>query len=267
MQISSRATAACAAVLVPLLLAGCGEAGKNALARTPRPDPVNAAAPPEKETFADRTGDEVVEQATEAMRTLRSVHMHGTLVVDGTELTLDLNLGRGDTCRGTVSAPGHGTTEVLGIDGDWWLRLDREAWSSVDPEQGPAAADYVGDRWVVAAESEDFEKMCDLEAFLQDTMRFGRGLGRDGGTVFRNDGVDRVDGQRVVVAKPTQIRGIERDPATAYVQAGGRHLVVRLEDRLHDTGFLAFDRFDRPVDAARPAADEMVDIGLNGTTV
>lgn len=249
------------------LLAGCAETGRTTTSPARRvPSTPSATSGPAGNPFELRPGDQIAEQATRAMNRLRSVRVRGDVLVDDQRVAMDLTLNKAGDCRGSVSVQGQGTTEVLGVDGAWWFRLDTETWLLQQPETGQEMADYVGDRWIVAPEGGEFRELCDLDVFLHQTMGFGRGLSADGSSLYRNDGTDRVAGEEVVVLKPVERSG-DDEPPTAYVQVGGEHRLVRVEDQRRDTGSVTFDAFDRPVRAVRPGADEIVELEFGGTTV
>lgn len=142
---------AIALVALAGLLAGCGNADDTAAATT------QATSAPAGNGIEALDADQILAKAKAALKGAKSFRMTGTSDNNGQKMAVDLEVS-GDDLRGTLSL-GTGKLELLAVGGTRYVRPDEAFWmsSAPSPEQGKAAAEAVGNRWISSRNDQQFD--------------------------------------------------------------------------------------------------------------
>lgn len=207
--------------------------------------------------FADQSAEKIVDAAKADMDELKSVRVAGTVTSDGEEITIDLQSSTGGTCTGSIGIGG-GTTEILGVDGETWMRPDEAFWRSFGGASADQILDAVGDKWVVIGADEDsFNQFCDVEQLLEEML-----TDEDDESTYEKQGTEELDGEDVVKVESTDP---EDGSSLGYVLADDPHYLVKIErTEGEEQGSVTFSDFDEEFDVEAPADDEVVDLNSLG---
>jgi len=206
--------------------------------------------------FAEQPGADIAQAAKDAMSELTSMRVSGAIADDGDEITLDLQLASGGTCVGSLGLGG-ATVELLGTDGDTWMRPDAKFWTLTGGQAAKQVQELVGDRWVVIpAEEDSFNQFCDLDSLLEQMLSTDEEPDDD--TTYTVTGTEDVDGVEVVTVESTDEDG---DSSLGYIRVEAPHHLVKIERTSGDeTGAVTFSDFDAEIDVQAPAESEIVDL-------
>jgi hypothetical protein len=205
------------AALVALLLASCGGGGTKSNGE------------------ADKTPEQVVQDARDAAVAASSAHLAGRIVNAGTPLTINLTLVKAKGAKGSISQSGL-AFQVVRVGNTVYIKgsdafLRRFA--------GAAAALLRG-RWLKAQATGQFApvaSLTDLGKLLQAAIASHGKLKNDGETEF--------EGQKAVAIKDTTKGG------TLYVAATGTPYPLALVGGT-DAGKIVFDRWGASATIAAP---------------
>jgi hypothetical protein len=221
------------AIAPPLLLAGCG---------TNKPDQPASSRPAAKsDGIADKSADEILTAARQALTNAQSVHLKGVLTDNGETIKLNLWVSRTDA-KGSITAPEGGKTykiDVIKSGGRFYMHAPA-MWRAVG---GAAAAHVIGDRWVLVPKGDkdfkDFATIVDIRAMTKD--------------ILAPDGSFTKGKQTVIDGKP--VIGLDGGDGTLYVATTGRPYPVKLVPfKPEKPGEqLAFLDYDAAVKVQRPA--------------
>ena len=203
--------------------------------------------------FANESASSIEEASIEDMKSLKAVHMEGSVDEQGNEIGLDLSLTTDGDCTGTVSRGDSGSAEVITLDGTSWFKPDEEFWKA---QAGPTADQIiatVGDNWVQLPEGdESFASFCDLDQLLDQ-------IEADKDAASEKGGTEDVDGQEAV--KLTRDDEESGGTITVWVAVEDPHHILKVEQAGGDSpGGFTFSEFDEDADIEAPADDEVVTV-------
>lgn len=205
-------------------------------------------------SFTDQSAVDIVTEAKDAMGTLESVKVSGSIDSDGEEIALDLAMNTEGTCEGSVSLDG-ANLELLGVDGTTWFKPDEAFWRQQAGEQADMVMKTVGDRWVVVPAGEGgFSELCDLDSLLDQMLSDGD---EDEDSYEKGD-VEDVDGTEAIAI--TNVDAEDGD-SIGYVAVEGEHYLLKMEQKDTDEpGSITFSDFDAELAVEPPADDEVFDL-------
>lgn len=209
--------------------------------------------------FAKKSGADIAAAAKADMADLESMRVAGEITADEQAVSLDLQVASGGTCTGTMGI-GDGNVELLGVDGDTWMKPDEAFWRLSSGDTADQIMAIVGDKWVVLpADDDSFGQFCDLDQLLDEMLDDDD----DTDTTYTVKGTDEVDGEDVVTVESTNDDGT----SLGYVRVDSPHRLLKIERSAGDqTGSVTFADFDDDVDAAAPSDDEVIDLNsLSGS--
>ena len=212
-----------ALVLTAALLAGCGGQGK--------------ATKPNDE--ASKPADQVFAAARAAAAGASSAHVSGSIIANGTPVTIDLSTVRGKGAKGSASIDGlqFGLVKI----GDTAYIKGSDAFYR---HFAGAAAQLIHGRWIkLSTTSDRFRSVAALTSIAGLFARIGAGHGK-----LANDGKQTYQGQQVVVIRDTS------DNSKLYVAATGKPFPVALagSDK-KQSGRIAFGDWNQPVSLSAPS--------------
>lgn len=208
--------------------------------------------------FEKESAEDIVSTAKTDMKDLKSVKVAGTITSDDQEITIDIQAGSEGNCTGSISVGG-GTTELLGVDGQTWMRPDEAFWRSFGGANADQILTAVGDQWVVIGEDEDsFNQFCDVDELLDELLKDDA----DDKSTYEKVGTDELDGEDVIKIENTE----EGEEASiGYVLVDEPHYLVKVErTEGEDQGSVTFSDFDEELEVEAPADDEVVDLNSLG---
>ncbi|MBA2955271.1 hypothetical protein GON03_13105 [Nocardioides sp. MAH-18] len=207
--------------------------------------------------FAEKSADDIVKSSKSDMKGLESVKVSGTVTSDDQEITIDMQSNSGGDCTGSIGVD-EGTAELLGVDGETWMRPDEAFWRSFGGESADQILSVVGDKWVVIGADEDsFNQFCDVDKLLDELLK-----DEEDGSTYKTVGTDEVDGDDVVKVENNDP---EDGPSIGYVLTDDPHYLVKVERTEGDEqGSVTFSAFDEEFEVEAPADDEVVDLNSLG---
>lgn len=202
--------------------------------------------------FADESADTIVKASKDAMGDVTAVKVSGDLTTNGQAISIDLQTDSDGDCTGSLGL-GDGTAELIGVDGDTWMKPDEAFWRANAGDSADDVMAAVGDKWVVVPEGEDsISQFCDADDLLDQLLKDD---GDD--SKYTKKGTDTVDGDDVVKVDNTDSDGT----STGYVLVDDPHYLVKIEKTTgDDTGTVTFSAFDEKFDVTAPSDDEVVDL-------
>jgi hypothetical protein len=211
--------AALAMPLAALALASCGGSSGNGI--------------------ASKKPTEILALSKQAADSAKSVHVTGSIVSNGSPLTLDLSLLAGKGAHGTLSEGGS-SFELIEVGGTVYLRGSESFYRRIG---GAAAAQLLNGKWLKAPTSTpDFASLgslTDMRQLIDSTLA-------DHGTLAKR-ATTSVAGQRVVGLNDTSKGG------TLYVAATGKPYPVQIARTGANGGRVTFGRWNAPVSLMPPA--------------
>lgn len=202
--------------------------------------------------FADGSADDIAKSAKSAMGDLTSVKVSGDITSGGDQINIDLQTDKDGNCTGSIGV-GAGSAELLGVDGDVWMKPDEAFWNSFAGSSAAQVISLVGDKWVVVPQDQDsLNQFCDIDSLLEQMLK------DDDTSTYSKAGTGSVDGDDVV-----KIDNKDKDGSTStgYVLVDDPHYLVKIEKTEgKDTGSVTFSDFDEKVDVEAPADSDVVDL-------
>jgi hypothetical protein len=207
--------------------------------------------------FADESADTIVKSSKDDMADLKAVKVSGDLTTDGQAISIDLQLNSDGDCTGSLGID-DGSAELLGVDGETWMRPDEAFWRSSAGDNADEVISVVGDKWVVVPDDEDsLKQFCDVDDLLDQLLK-----DEDDDSTYTKKGTDTVDGDDVVTVDNEDP---EDGTSTGYVLVDAPHYLVKIEKTEGaDPGSVTFSAFDEEFDVSAPATDEIVDFSNLG---
>jgi hypothetical protein len=210
-----------ALVVIAALIAGCGSSGSSG------------------NGIASKAPGEIVAATKVAADAASSVHVSGSIVSNGSPITLDMNLLEGKGGRGHLSESGL-SFELVQTGGTVYIKGSPAFYRHIG---GPAAAQLFQGKWLKApATSGSFASLASLTDLRQlvDTTLANHGTLVKGGTTT-------VDGQKVIGVTDTSKGG------TLYISTTGQPYPIEVTKDGANGGKIVFDRWNKPVTIAAPA--------------
>jgi hypothetical protein len=182
-----------------------------------------------------KNGPEVAELAADALEEAGAVHMSGSMVQDGEETEIDLQL-QGDDAAGSITVQGT-EIELISVGGDVFLKATEDLLTSFGAP-AEAAAEYEG-QWIQmpsedAAEFSDFT----LENFVKE-------LRDPEGEIKDETRSDELDGDSVVVVE-------QEDGSTLTVADDDPPYPLELTGGGEDEGTITFSNHGEEEDISAP---------------
>jgi hypothetical protein len=185
-----------------------------------------------------KSADEIVMAATNAVGSATSVHVAGNVVNGGSRITLDLKLVSGKGGRGSMAQNGL-SFQVVTVGNEVYINGSSAFWQKF---AGNAAARLLFGKWIKAPAS---GQLATLATLTDVQKRLGQLLSSHG--QLARGSITTVRGQRVIAVKDTSNGG------TLYVATTGKPYPVEVVKNGSGGGQLVFDRFDQPVRLAAPS--------------
>jgi hypothetical protein len=202
--------------------------------------------------FATQSASAIEKASIEDMKTIKAVHMEGSITQQDNEIGLDLSLTTEGDCAGTVSRGESGSAEVVTLDGTSWFKPDEEFWRA---QAGPAAdkiIEQVGDNWVQLPEGDQsFASFCDLDELLAQ-------IDDDQDKPSEKGETEEVNGAEAI----TLTRDDEQQGTiTLWVAVDDPHHILKVQQEGGDApGSFAFSEFDQDAAIEAPADDEVITV-------
>jgi hypothetical protein len=185
-----------------------------------------------------KSPDQIVSAATNAVAGVSSVHVSGSMLSGGQQVTLDLNLVTGKGGKGSISQNRLGF-RIVAIRHEVYIDGGSAFWRSFG---GSAAAQLLSGKWLKAPASGQLSSF----ATLTDVQKLFNQLLSSHGTLAKGK-TTTVLGRHVVAVNDTTNGG------TLYVAATGNAYPIEIVKTGSQGGRLVFDRFNRPVSLTAPA--------------
>lgn len=141
------------AVAVPVAVASLAACGSSK-------SPSGSAATSD---FAKSSATTIDQQGRDALASLSSVHLVGTVKNTASTTAIDLRVSTLGTCLGSVTVGGQ-TLSIVGVGNKYFMKTSRATWAA---QVGAKAAAKIGNRWVFGLSSAQFESFCNLKALVQ----------------------------------------------------------------------------------------------------
>lgn len=228
------------------LISGCGStkspsAHTEATSRTPAVMSATPTPSPTNNGVSTQSAKKILASVAKAFTHATSVHLHGTLPMDGKKGEFDLHIGAHEA-QGTMTGPAKGSLVPMGIiavGGKVYIKSP-ELWKAMG---GATMAQLIGDRWAIMPDSEsasfkEFTTMGGLTASLLKPT----------GTVTRGK-QSVIDGQPVIALK-------DSEGSTMYVATTGEPLPVRMVPppaKAKPGEYLDFTEWNAPLSITPPA--------------
>jgi hypothetical protein len=210
--------------LLSAVLAGCGGSGGGS----------------SENGVASKAPGEIVAATKAAADSASSVHVSGSIVSDGSPITLDMSLVAGQGGRGQLSENGL-SFELIELDGTVYISGSPAFYKHF---AGSTAAQLFQGKWLKApATSGDFAALAsltDLRKLLDAALENHHGKLTKGDTTT-------VAGQKVVGVNDAS------DGGTLYVAVTGKPYPIEIAKNGAGGGKVVFDRWNEPVTLKAPA--------------
>lgn len=180
----------------------------------------------------------IVAAARQAIDGVSSVHVTGTGVEGGAQLTLDLYLAAGHGGRGTVSENG-ATFRLVVIGKTLYFNGSKAFWQK---SAGASAAKQFAGKWLRAPTTGQFAAVANFTNVSQlfTTLLTPKGT-------LTKGAVSTVGGRRVIAVVD------KGDGGTLYVAATGKPYPVEIVNNTTKHGTVVIDDINQPVKLAAPA--------------
>ncbi|HEU5157224.1 MAG TPA: hypothetical protein VFU43_09515 [Streptosporangiaceae bacterium] len=221
-----------------MFLTACGsdQSGPDASGSAPSTQPASGG-----NGIADKSANEILAAAQQALKSAQSVHLKGALTDKGETIKLNLWVTR-TQAKGSITAPQGGKTytiDVIKARGRFYMH----APAMFRAVGGAAAAQVIGNRWVLVPKGDkdfkDFETLVHIPSMAKEMLT--------------PDGAVAKGKQTVIDGKP--VIGLDAGDGTLYVATSGRPYPVKLVPLKPATPGeeLAFLDYDQPVKVKPPA--------------
>lgn len=225
-RLFARTAAPLAAVALLLTaLAGCGGSSSSSSSEN---------------GVADKSPADILTATKTASDGARSVHVSGSIVSDGSPITLNMNLLAGKGGRGQLSESGL-SFELIQVGKTVYIKGSPAFYKHIG---GSAAAQLFQGKWLKASASDsDFaslSQLTDLRQLVDQTLE------NPGGTLTKS-ATSTVAGQKVIGITDKSKGG------TLYIAATGKPYPVQISKTGSAGGKITFDRWNSPVTLAAPA--------------
>jgi hypothetical protein len=221
-------TAAAALILLIALLTGCGGGSSS------------SSSSSSDNGVADKSPADILAATKVAADAAKTVHVSGSIVSDGSPITLDMNLLAGKGGRGQLSESGL-AFELIQVGKTVYIKGSPAFYKKIG---GTAAAQLLQGKWLKApASNSDFaslSQLTDLRQLVDQTLE-------NHGSSLTKTGTSTVNGQKVVGIADKSKGG------TLYIAATGQPYPVQIVKTGSSGGKITFDRWNSSVTLAAPA--------------
>jgi hypothetical protein len=221
-------TVSAAVLLLVALLAGCGGGSSS------------SSSASSDNGVAGKSPADILTATKVAADGANSVHVSGSIVSDGSPITLDMNLLAGKGGRGKLSESGL-AFELIAVGKTVYIKGSPAFYKHIG---GNAAAQLLQGKWLKApANSSDFAslgQLTDLRQLVDQTLA-------NHGKTLTNIGTSTIAGQKVVGITDKSKGG------TLYVATTGQPYPIQISKGGSGGGKITFDRWNTAVTLAAPA--------------
>jgi hypothetical protein len=213
----SRAVIVAISAALAAVIAGCGGASNNGVAA--------------------KSPHAILAAATNAISGVKSVHVSGSVVNNGSPITLDLNLTAGKGGSGRMSENGL-SFQVIVVNHAVYINGSDSFWRHFG---GSAAAQLFHGKWLrgpTTGQLASVAALADLQAL------FNKLLSHQG--TLTKGATSTVDGQKVVAVR-------DSSGGTLYVATTGNPYPIEVSKSGSVGGRVIFDRYSQAVSASPPA--------------
>ena len=203
-------------------------------------------------SYADESPKKILADAKASMSSLESVHLSGTGLDDGDEMSIDMTVSTAGDCTGTIGTP-DGEMTLLVVGGKAWFKADRKFWKTNAGSDADAVLAMVGKKWVAGGEDlGDLTSFCDWDELSEEFLEFLVPSTIQGLTIKKSK--DQIDGQPVI-----KLEDRSSEQGTIYVQAEEPHYVVKVSSTGKEAADLTFSGFDEPTEIVAPKPRQQID--------
>ncbi|HWU33398.1 MAG TPA: hypothetical protein VN108_11010 [Marmoricola sp.] len=162
------------AAVVPLAavsLAACGSSKSPSAAGTSptpsmtmsmpmTPSPSVSPSPTVINDYGMTPAAVIDQQARDALKSLNTLHVSGTVDSSSKPVTIDLRISKGGGCQGTITLAGQ-SVEIIGAGGNFYMKGSMAFWTA---QANAATAAKVGGKWITGFSGGQFAQFCDLNS-------------------------------------------------------------------------------------------------------
>ncbi|MFF6789851.1 hypothetical protein ACVW0K_004767 [Streptomyces filamentosus] len=210
--------------------------------------------------FAGLSADAIADKAVEATKNVTALHMKGNFADEGEEMTVDIAVDDKDNCKGSLENPKGGKADIIGTGGTAYMKGDDAFWKTTmggedSSEETGAISTLLNGRWMKMPAGEDGPgAFCDLKSITEDMDKEQprKGLTREADA--------EVDGTPAAVLKGKPEK--DGETSTVYIaKDSAKPYILRVVTTGGDEpGTVTLSDFDKPVEAAAPPADQVMDM-------
>lgn len=215
----------------------------------------SSEAEPDKdaEAFLAMSAQEIADAANEAMGELTAVTINGTINSDGQVISLDMSLGEGGNCTGSLGLE-DANADLLGVDGTMWFQPDEAFWeASAGEDLAEQIVEVVDGRWVQLPDDDtSFAQFCQLDDFIESLVDEDVT-----DKTYAKGEPSTLDGEDVIAIISSQP---DRDDGTGLVRVSGAHYLVQISTEGEDSGEVNFSDFNKAPEVEAPADEDQVTI-------
>jgi hypothetical protein len=187
---------------------------------------------------AAKSPDGILNAAAQAIDGARSVHISGSVVSNGTPITLDLHLVAGKGATGSMSSDGR-SFKLVSIGNEVYIQGSQSFWQSLG---GATAAQLLDGKWLKTSATGSFATIGQLTSMRE---LFNQVLSGHG-TLAKGQKTT-VDGQQVVAVNDTTRGG------TLFVATTGTPYPIEIRKVGGESGQVVFDQYNQSVTLTAPA--------------
>ncbi|MFI1845888.1 hypothetical protein ACH439_27590 [Streptomyces microflavus] len=219
---------------------------------------VSCGAGADSGPFGDLSGAEVTNKALTTTKKAESMRLSLDMDTTDGRIRADFSSSTSGQCTGTMSMSPKGTVEIIKTGDTVYTKYDeallRQESEGEPAEEVDATVKLLAGRWMESKASDpdtkDMIEFCDLKGLLK--------------SVEANDTEARKAGEAKVGGKPA-LRLTEKDGKethTFLVAAEGDPYILRITSKGGEEPMtLNLSEFNQPVEAEKPAAKDIVDLG------
>lgn len=240
MKVWTRTAYAAGALVVPVVLTGCGSGGGGGGG-----------------SFADQSAQDIMKSSAADMKKATSLRVSGDITSGAQQVGLDMQITTQGSCQGTMRIGG-GTAQIVSDGTTSWMKGDHAFWVAEAGGQASVVEKAVGDKWVSMGSNADLSSFCDLDSLLKDVDT----TGSTQGDPVTKSGTDNVGGQDTV-----KLDGHDdsNNPMTVWIASDSPHYILKMAVvGTGDSGSLTLSDYDKPLSVKTPAPSEVVDLSSLG---
>ncbi|MFF7632992.1 hypothetical protein ACFZB9_07545 [Kitasatospora sp. NPDC008050] len=221
---------------------------------TPSASPSVATSPsPSGPDLSALSGTQVLQQATTALQAAKSVKFDMKGSDSGQPIVVSMMLDTQGNCTGNASMGSQGSTDIIRIGQNVWMKPDTKFWTTMGGANGAQVAELFKGRWLAGTASDpDLKDMADLCDLTQLTSE----MTKDNSSVTKGSS-DTVNGQPALVLHVTD--GSDGTKTDVWISAQGQPYPLQANSDSGD--HMSFSNFGVPVNAQAPPADNVIDMG------